>query len=240
MKKKVLLLTKIIGFILFYSLVLIASTFMMMSFLIKGEELKAPDFNDKSLKEAYEIATTRGVYLKPIIGNYGKQYKPLTVINQFPAAGVKIKEKSYIKIFVASELVEVIMPELTGYSLQESEKILADNDLRKRYVSYMDDGDVPVDIVISQSALTGSRVPSGAEIDLLVSRGKKAMSYIMPDIIGKRADRVLYYFESKGLKISRIKKVSYPGLDSDIIINQYPSSGFRINSKARIKIEVSE
>jgi serine/threonine-protein kinase len=240
MKKKFLLLTKIVGLALFYSLVLVASVFFTMSALIKGEELKTPDMRGKSLNEAYKTATESGVYLKKYLGNYGKQYKPLTVINQFPAPGVKIKEKSFIQVFVTSDIVEVIMPDLSGYSLRESERLLRDNNLRKRYISYMDAHDVPVDFVISQSIPAGSRVPSDTEVDILISRGRRGKSYIMPDIIGKRIDKVSTYFDEIGLKISEIIKVSYPGLEPGVIIKQEPTSGFPINAKARIHIQVSE
>ncbi len=240
MKKKFLLLTKIVGLALFYTLVLIASVFFTMSALIKGEELKTPDMKGKSLNEAYKVATENGVYLKKYLGNYGKQYKPLTVINQFPAPGVKIKEKSFVQVFVTSDIVEVIMPDLSGYSLRESERLLRDNNLRKRYISYMDARDVPVDFIISQSLPAGARVPSDTEVDILVSRGRRGKSYIMPDIIGKRMNNVSVYFDEIGLKISETVMVSYPGLEPGIIIKQEPTSGFPINSKARIRIEVSE
>jgi len=240
MKKKILLVTKIVGLALFYSLVLIASVFFTMSTLIKGEELKTPDMRGKSLNDAYKIATENNVYLKKYLGNYGKQYKPLTVINQFPAPGVKIKEKSFIQVFVTSDVVEVIMPDLSGYSLRESERLLRDNNLRKRYISYMDAHDVPVDFVISQSIPAGARVPSDTEVDILISRGRRGNSYIMPDIIGRRIDKVATYFDEIGLKISEIIKVSYPGLEPGVIIKQEPTSGFPINAKARIHIQVSE
>jgi len=240
MKKKILLVTKIVGLALFYSLVLIASVFFTMSTLIKGEELKTPDMRGKSLNDAYKIATENNVYLKKYLGNYGKQYKPLTVINQFPAPGIKIKEKSFIQVFVTSDIVEVIMPDLSGYSLRESERLLRDNNLRKRYISYMDAHDVPVDFVISQSIPAGARVPSDTEVDILISRGRRGKSYIMPDIIGRRIDKVSDYFDEIGLKISEIIKVSYPGLEPGVIIKQEPTSGFPINAKARIHIQVSE
>ena len=62
----------------------------------------------------------------------------------------------------------------------------------------------------------------------------------MPDIIGRRIDKVATYFDEIGLKISEIIKVSYPGLEPGIIIKQEPTSGFPINAKARIHIQVSE
>ena len=104
----------------------------------------------------------------------------------------------------------------------------------------MDTKDVPVDFVVSQSIPTGARVPSESEVDILVSRGSRTKSYIMPDVIGRGVEEVEEFFDNWGLKIAERKKISYPGLQSGIIIGQYPSSGFQINIKSRIRIEVSE
>lgn len=240
MNKKVLLVSKIVGLVLFYSLVLVASVFLTMSFLIKGDEIISPDLTGKSLKEAYEIAAKKGIYLKKIAGVYDSNYAPLTVINQAPVGGIRIKEKSFIKVFITSEVVEVIVPDLSGYNINDCEKLLRENDLRKRYVAYMDASDVPVDFIIAQSYPPGVRVPRSTEIDILASRGSRDRSYIMPDIIGKKAANVLLYFESRGLKISEITKTPYPGLEPNVVIKQYPLSGFPINTKARVSIEVSE
>jgi eukaryotic-like serine/threonine-protein kinase len=239
MKKKVLLATRLVGYAFFYLLVFIASIFFTMSALIKSAEINAPDLRGKSLNQAYQIAAENGLYLKKEMGNYGKQYKPLTVINQFPAPGVQVKEKSFIKVFVTTEVVEIVMPELIGYNLKECETLLKDNNLRKRFISYMDANDVPVDFVISQSIPAGARTPEESEVDILVSRGSRTPSYIMPDIIGKRLDPVEAFFSAMGLKIAEKVRVSYP-VQPGIIVGQNPSSGFQINEKARIRVEVSE
>ncbi len=240
MKKKFLFLSKIFGLVLLYFSVLVLSIFFTMSMLIKGDELEAPDFTGLSLKDAYELAAKKGIYLKKLEGTYDKNYDPLTVITQSPAAGVRIKEKSFIKVFISSEVVKIIVPDLTGYNVADSDKLLRENDLKKRYVSYMDARDVPVDFVISQSLPPGIQVPTGTEIDILASRGYRQKAYIMPNLIGEYAPVVLNYFENMGLQISKIKKVDYPGLESDRVIKQHPRSGYRINAKARISIEVSK
>lgn len=239
MKKKLLLLLKIVGLTFFYAMVLGIAIYYTMSSLIKGKEMIAPNLTGKNLAEAEKIAADNKVYIKKIMGNFSRHYKPLTVINQVPVAGTRIKEKSYIKIFVTSDVVEVTVPELTGYSLPESERFLQESSLKKRYVSYMDAEDVPVDFVISQSYPAGARVPSGTEVDVLVSRGVREVSYIMPDVIGKKIEDVLEYFHARGLKKPEITLVSYPGQDGGIVVKQHPRSGFRINAKARISIEVT-
>ncbi len=62
----------------------------------------------------------------------------------------------------------------------------------------------------------------------------------MPDKKKKKEKDITLLFEIKGMKISDIKRIPYPGLGPGIIIKQSPASGFQINSKARISIEVSQ
>lgn len=237
-KKKFLKLAKILGIIFLYSVILIISVFFTMKSLIKGKETEAPDLMGKSLEQAQKIAVNRKVYLKRIDGNYDRNYPPLTVVNQVPDPGVRIKEKSYITVFVTSDQVDVIVPDLVGYDLNGCEKLLSENNLRKRYVSYMDAEDVPVDSVIAQSYPPGARVPTGTEIDILLSRGIREKSYIMPDVIGKPASDVQIYFEMRSLKVLQ-DQVYYPGLQPGLVVRQFPLSGYPINVKARISIGVS-
>jgi beta-lactam-binding protein with PASTA domain len=237
-KKKLLQLAKIFGIILFYTIILIISVFFTMKSLIKGKETGAPSLMGKSLEQAQKIAAKHKVYLKRIDGNYDRHYAPLTVINQVPDPGVRIKESSYITVFVTSDMVDVFVPDLVGYNLNDCEELLSENNLRKRYVSYMDAEDVPVDFVIAQSFPPGARMPTGTEIDILLSKGTKEKSYIMPDVIGKYASDVKIYFEMRRLKVLE-NQVYYPGLEPGLVVKQYPLSGYQINVKARISIGVS-
>ena len=240
MKKDYRHYAKVFGLVVFYFLVFIFTVFLTMETLIKGEELNAPLLVGKTFSEAERIAEEKKVYLKKIVGTYDKHYKPNVIFNQVPSAGLRIKEKSIIKVFVPSEVVEVVMPNLVGLNVSEIDRLLRENDLTKRYVSYINSADVPVDVVISQSFPSGTQIPRGTGIDILASNGIREVSYIMPDLIGQKADNVMSYFDQLGLKIASPIKVSYPGVDSGIVIKQYPLSGFQINSKARISIEVSK
>ncbi len=240
MKRRLLLISKVLGTGAFYIFVLVISVFLTMSILIKGDELKAPDLIGKSVDNALKIAQDNGFFLKKITGNYSKNYKPLTVIEQIPEPGVYIKKKSNLKIFITSELIEVIVPDLAGYTREESRKLIRESELKKRYVSYVHSERVPQDFIISQSLTAGSHVPINSDMDILVSKGKRNNEFIMPDIIGKNAERILSYFEVIGLKIEKITKVAYPGLRPNIIIWQNPAQGFKISSKNRISIQVSE
>jgi len=240
MKKKFLLLSKIMGLVAFYFLVLIASIFLTMSVLIKGEELRAPKLIGKTLQEAYQITSSHGIYLKKEVINFDKNYKPLTIIDQFPAANTLVKEKSFIKIYVTAELTEVIIPNLSNKSLKDCEILFTENNLKKRFTSYINSDKIPADHIISQSYPPGTTVPIGTSLDILVSKGIRDRSFIMPFIIGQKASDVVYFFEKRGFRISKITRVPYGYIEPGTVVKQFPSPGFRINPKNLISIQISQ
>lgn len=240
MNKKMQLIGKIAGIVLLYSLVFFLAVYFTVSLLVKGDEIAAPDLIGKSLTEAYAIAAKKGIILKKVIGDFGKTYSPNTVVNQFPVPDSGVKEKSVMKIFVASEVGQTVVPELTARSQKECESLLKNSKLKKGHVSFISSRDIPLDNVLSQSTPAGSRIAAGSAIDLLISKGGENLSFIMPDLIGKQADKVLIFFETQGVKISKIEEVAYFGLKSGIILKQFPSPGFEISAKNLIGIQVSK
>jgi len=240
MNTRVLQAVRIIGIFFAYSFIFAASVFLTMSILIKGDEIPAPDLSGLTLKEAYDLAAQKGLYLKKIAGDFGRIYPPQTVVNQHPGPGSQVKAKSVIKIFINSELAEVVVPELTGKSLRQSEQLLKQGKLTRGFVSQIAVRDTPIDTVIAQSTAPGSRLAENTPVDLLVSKGPDTAIYIMPDVIGKEAARVVVFFENQGLKISKIDRVSYYGLKPGVILKQFPSPGFEISTRNLITLQVSQ
>jgi len=129
---------------------------------------------------------------------------------------------------------------LIALSQKECEDLLKKSKLKKGHSAFITAADVLPDSVISQSAPAGSRIAEGSVVDLLISKGGESRSFVMPDLIGKEAVKVLVFFENQGLKISKIEEVSYFGLKPGIILKQFPSPGFEISAKNLIGIQVSK
>ncbi len=240
MNKKVVLAGKVAAIAAGYMLVLVASIFLTVTLLVKGGEVSAPDLTGLPLQQAYAVAAHKGVYLKKVVGDFGGAYPANTVVSQFPAPATSVKEKAVIKVFVASEVGQAIVPQLVQLSQKDSELLLKKSGLKKGHTAFVAVADVMPDTVISQSLPAGSRVAAGSGIDLLISKGSEGVSYVMPDLIGKEAARVLVFFESRGLKISKIEEVPYFGLKPGIILKQFPSPGFEIGARNLIGIQVSK
>ena len=198
MNKNMLLIGKIAGIVFLYFLVFFLSVYSTVSLLVKGDEINAPDLIGKTLTEAYAIAAKKGIIIKKVVGDFGQAYAPNTVVNQFPAPDSGVKEKSVLKIFVASEVGQTVVPELTGKSQKECDALLKNSKLKKGHIAFISSRDAPLDNVIGQSVPTGSRIAAGSAIDLLISKGGESLSYIMPDLIGKPSGQRAGLFRNRG------------------------------------------
>jgi serine/threonine-protein kinase len=211
-----------------------------MGILIKGKEIKTPDFTNLSLIEARQKAYEKNIKLNEMLLN-SEMAEPEVIISQYPQPGSLIKESGNrtIKVYYTPKKSEIIMPDLSGLSISECKNVLDDNNL-KWYFAYVYSDIAPIDYVISQTYIAGSKIKKGNRVGVLISRGRLGVSFVMPEVIGKSADYVIGVFEEKGIKISSISYSTYEGLAPGVIINQSPRQGYKINKRSIIKLEVSE
>ena len=239
--KKVLLKIFFYSFASLFFLVVFAYTVVnTMGILIKGKEIKTPDFINLSLKEARQKAYEKDISLKELPLN-STVTKPEFVISQYPLPGSLIKESGnrIIKIYYTPKRSEVIMPDLSGLNISDSKKILTENNL-KWYYSYVYSDTAPIDYVISQTYIAGKKIKKGSRVAVLISKGQRTKSFIMPEVIGQNANLVFSFLEEEGIKITKVSYTVYEGLEPGIIINQSPRQGYKINNRSIINLEVSE
>ena len=87
--------------------------------------------------------------------------------------------------------------------------------------------------------LRGSGDPSGAKVALLINRGERGVTYVMPDLIGVNGDRAADLLRAKGFRVAVVGEHPYPGVPSGIVLRQRPDGGFQIAPGEPISLEVS-
>lgn len=240
-RRRLIRTVKILGWVVLYSGLFLITVYFTMYSMIKIDELEVPRLVGMGIDEARDYAREQKFRLKKKAGYFQGNYPPLTIIDQYPEPGMNIKKNSFVTVYVTADVDQVEVVDLTGFSISEAERMLEDQNLRKRYISYMETTDIPSNLVIAQSYAPGEMVNIRTGIDLLVSKGKRRVSYVMPDLIGKSLDEVSDFLSRWDLKIaeSRIKYVEYPLTPPGVIISQSPKPGFRINSNNLIDLKVS-
>jgi len=93
------------------------------------------------------------------------------VIRCEPATGEQIAEGGTLRVFVSSGEEEVQVPSLRGQTQGQAEATLRESDLRVGEVDFEPDPDIPDGSVIRSDPPSGNSVPSGSQVNLVVSSG---------------------------------------------------------------------
>jgi serine/threonine-protein kinase len=79
----------------------------------------------------------------------------------------------------------------------------------------------------------------GTAVSLLVNRGERGATYVMPDLIGVNGDRAADILRRRGFRVALVGDHPYPGVPAGIVIRQAPQGGFQIAPGEPISLEVS-
>jgi beta-lactam-binding protein with PASTA domain len=112
--------------------------------------------------------------------------------------------------------------------------------LRKGKISQIHTAKYAAGKVISQQPPAEEETGRNTPVSLLVSQGEWEKRYLMPDLIGKRASRVLAQLKEMDFRVEDLRYSYYPGLEPGVIIKQFPPQGFRIQKRNLITMEVSK
>jgi len=207
---------------------------------LKGEMVTIPNLTNKTLDEAKEILLDKKLFvIKSGIELHDRIDKD-KIIQQDPLSGSKVKINSVVKVVQSAGKEKVIVPRFIGRSLQAIGPEIIEAGLMKGKISHVHTAAYAAGKIISQNPLDTEEVARSSRISFLVSQGERERKFLMPDLIGKRASVSIEKLKELEFNIGHIRYSYYPGLESGIIINQYPEPGSRIQRRNLITMEVSK
>jgi serine/threonine-protein kinase len=159
---------------------------------------------------------------------------------QDPPAGSKLKLNGVVKVVLSAGKEKVTVPLLAGRMEREISPILREVGLRKGKISHIFTPKRAAGRIVAQYPLVDQEVGRDSRVSLLVSQGRNEEKYLMPDLLGRRADSTIAWLESLEFRLGPIRREFYRGLDPGIIINQYPLQGFPVTKRSLITLEVSK
>lgn len=146
-----------------------------------GYEIDVPDLRKLDTQQALQVlerAQLRMVVLDTL--EYSTQIPPLTILEQDPAAGKKVKEdrKIYVKIN-ASGYGKVIMPPLEQLTFRQALATIKALGMKEGTISYKTfiGKDVVLGVSVNgKSIKAGDRITKDSRIDFVLGDGKAALS----------------------------------------------------------------
>jgi serine/threonine-protein kinase len=221
------------GLVATYSLFAASS----MRLALRAREVQVPDLTNLTANEASTVAGKLGLLVKvdetrrsdPKIGA-GR------VITQEPWAGSIARRQRSLKVWLSAGQHAATVPLLTGETERTAQLRLAQDGLALAGISEIRSQDYPSDVVIAQQPPANT---AAAQVALLVNRGERGTTYVMPDLIGVSGDRVSEILRARGFRVTVVASNPYPGVAAGVVLRQNPRAGFQIAPGEPISLEVS-
>jgi serine/threonine-protein kinase len=233
---------------LLYDIAFYATLFLVVFFLsavlvsqviLKSEAVTVPDLTGKTVAQARTELAKKDLSVAQRGSAFDDVREKGLIVRQDPAPGSRIRVTKVVQVVTSLGSEKVSVPDLQGKSLDAVLTLLRETGLIKGPLSQVHTAALPAGRTIAQKPAPGSIVERNSPVGLLISQGRQDARYIMPDLIYRRADRVLDRLEALDFKVADIRYVYYPGLTAGIIVKQDPPNGYRIQKRNRISLEVS-
>jgi eukaryotic-like serine/threonine-protein kinase len=225
----------LLGGALLLTYVLFAAAAMRVA--LKTREVVVPALAGKTVNDATAILAASGLQLRIEEGTRVDPKVPAgRIISQEPEAGISSRRERSVKVWVSSGPRSTIVPALLGQSERTGQQLLQQEGLELAATAVIRSADYPPDVIVAQTPPPKSNSP---RVAVLVNRGERGATYVMPDLIGVNGDRAADLLRVRAFRVAVVGDHPYPGVPAGIVLRQNPQAGFQISPGEPISIEVS-
>jgi beta-lactam-binding protein with PASTA domain len=208
-----------------------------MRVALRAREVQVPDLTNRTANEATAMAANLGLTLK--VDDSRRPDPKIAagrVLAQEPAAGSVARRQRSLKVWLSGGQRAATVPRLVGETERTAQLRLAQDGLTLSDVSEIRSQNFAPDVIVAQ---TPPAKTAAGRVALLINRGERGASYVMPDLIGVNGDRAAEFLRNRGFRVAVVGSNPYPGVAAGIVIRQSPQAGFQIGPGEPISIEVS-
>ena len=156
---------------------------------------------------------------------------------QDPAAGLTTRSRRSVKVWLSSGPSAGSIPALIGQAERGARERLEEDALHLRAIAEIRSGRYPSDSVVAQEP---PALGAGSTVGVLINRGERGATYVMPDLIGVYGARAEEVLRARGFRVSGVGDHPYPGVEAGVVLRQFPRAGFQIAHGEAISLEVSQ
>jgi serine/threonine-protein kinase len=208
-----------------------------MRIAIRSREVPVPELAGKTVNDASAALTEAGLTLKVEEGRKVDPKVPAgQIVAQEPSAGSRTRRQRSVRVWISAGPRSTDVPGLVGESERTAQIRLTQQGFNSVVPAEIRSADYSAGTVVAQNPPAKSKAES---VSLLVNRGERGATYVMPDLIGVNGDRVADLLRVRGFRVAVVGDHPYPGVPGGVVLRQSPQAGFQIAPGEPISIEVS-
>src|SRR5437660_7129571 len=162
----------------------LAATFLLffavsVRFALKTREVQVPDLTNRTANEATAAVSALGLSLRVDESRRtDAKIAAERVLAQDPPPGSIARRRRSVKVWLSAGQHAAKVPQLTGETDRAAQLRLAQDGLVLTGIAEIRSQDYPPDVVVAQQPPADT---AGARVSLLVNRGERGVTFVMPD-----------------------------------------------------------
>ncbi len=213
--------------------VVLFSGLLMPQFIHRRGEVRVPDLRSLSETQAEHALRAAGLRLTRAGERFDPDMPRGLVLQQDPPAQTPVRTGRRVAVIVSLGEEFSSVPALFGSSLRGSRVLIERVGLSMGRVTRAPSEEVGDGLVAATDPPAESVLPRGAAVDLLVSTGSAAESYVMPELLGRDLVAARRQLEAFGFRVLSPEGAGSRGM----IIFQDPAPGTRVDRSAVISLQ---
>ena len=210
---------------------------MAMRLALRTRDVRVPDLRGRTVNQASTSLTEIGLPLKVEEARRSDPKVPAgLILSQEPVAGSTARRPRSVKVWLSAGPTVSRVPEVVGLTERTAQLRLESEGVGTRELAAIRSSSFPAGVILAQNPSAGAAADSVA---LLVNRGERGATYVMPDLIGVNAQRAAEVLRVRGFRVAVVAEHPYPGVPPGIVLRQAPLGGFQIAPGDSISLEVS-
>jgi len=233
---------KVVFIFLVAVVILSATAYFGVRYVIKGQQTEVPNVVGKSFMEAFDILNESGLRVKKMEQRkYSAGLPKDYVVDQRPVPSQKVKIGREIKLYLSRGAEAGAVPRLIGQTVSEAESVINSVGMELGSVTRVHSDVFPqAGIIIAHTPLANMTVQRGIKLNLLVSLGTYSMQLTVPDLGGMKLQDALELLEFSSLRAGRIEREASPAVaEADIVLEQAPQPNERAEKGTPVDMVVS-
>ncbi len=194
-----------------FAILVAAFLFMDMLFMPwitrHGTEFELPDVVGYKIDGAREILEMVNLGIEVTSEEFHADKPSGTVLSQYPAAGTKVKSGRVIKVVVSIGQKDVVVPPLAGFSVRQAKLNIEAANLVLGDIAWTFSDSLPERVVVFSYPASGTEIPIGSQVNLMVNRGSLSGIVFMPRLVGRSLEEAVTILDNLGLKVGLVSRV---------------------------------
>jgi serine/threonine-protein kinase len=214
------------------------ATFFLASMRVatRAREVRVPDVRGQSLADANRLLTETGLVLRIDARRSDAAVPADHIVSQEPEPGAVLRPQRPVRVRVSDGQRAPVVPAVVGQAERTAEIVLAQENVEIGGRAEIRTTRYAPGTVVGQDPAAKDRASA---VTLLVNRGERGVSYVMPDLIGTPGGRVVEILRRRGFRVVVSGEVSYPGLPPGVVVRQSPQPGYQVSDGDSVTIEVT-